>query len=406
VTDLLPTFDLRTLDLAGFRRWLDLHLARWASDPAFVQRARVRDLRRAHPDLRRLEADHRRAAAADAGSELGPRLQEVERQLYDVGKALGGLAEAILRAGPERRPSLEAKRDAFVSRQWALEEERSALTHASPERRDLLRATAALDRFRSDIGLDREEATLNELLTKRGRGSGRAGSAFEDEALEVARTRILPVVAADPSDVSLLQTVRLGAAGVELDIVVVRRPGGADAPVEVLAVVEAKRNANDLGHGFLRRQIDLGWLTGDRAAYDPAEHRTGVFDAGHFDRPAAHWQDGRPFVFAPGSFARFARDESGYFRDGLWLVTRAGPIWGLSGAALARVAAAVSTDEAWEPDDEMKLARLFAWARSLAGPVETPDVVRLYAEDPARARQLILLENAQSVAKAATCWQP
>ena len=109
---------------------------------------------------------------------------------------------------------------------------------------------------------------------------------------------------------------------------------GRNAPVEVLAVVEAKRNINDLGHGFLRRQIDLAWLTGDRAAYDPAEHRTGVFDAGHFDRPAAHWQDGRAFVFAPGSFSRFARDDSGHFRDGLWLVTRAGPVWGLSGAAL------------------------------------------------------------------------
>jgi hypothetical protein len=394
VNNPLPTFDLRTLDPAGFRRWLAMHLARWATDPAFVQRSRVRDLRRAHPDLRRLEEDYRRAVAADVASPLGPRLQETERQLYDAGKALSGLAEAILRAGAERRPSLEAKRDAFLSRQRALDEERAALTHTSPERRELLRATAALDQFRAAIGLDREEAALNELLTKRGRGSGRAGTAFEEEALEVTRERIAP------SDAHILQTVRLGAAGVELDVVVVRQPGGPDAPVEVLAVVEAKRNANDLGHGFSRRQIDLAWLTGDRAAYDPAEHRTGTFDAGHFDRPAAHWQDGRPFVFAPGSFGRFARNGSGHFRDGLWLVTRAGPVWGLSGAALSRVAAAVSTDEAWDPDDETKLARLFAWARSLAGPVETPDVVNLYS-DPARAGQLIVLEIAHSAAKAA-----
>ena len=117
----------------------------------------------------------------------------------------------------------------------------------------------------------------------------------------------------------------------ELDIAIVHRPGGPDAPVEVLTVVEAKRNINDLAHGFLRRQIDLAWLTGDRAAYDAAEHRTGTFTEGHFDRPAVHWQDGRAYLFDPGSFARFRRDESGYFRDGLNLVSRAGPIWGLSG---------------------------------------------------------------------------
>jgi hypothetical protein len=156
-------------------------------------------------------------------------------------------------------------------------------------------------------------------------------------------------------------------------------------------VVEAKRNINDLAHGFLRRQIDLAWLTGDRAAYDPAEHRTGTFDTGHFDRPAVHWEDRQAFLFAPGSFRRFQRDESGYIRDGLHLITRAGPVWGLSGAALARVAAAVSTDETWDSDDEAYLGRLFEWAKSLAGPVETPDLLGLYANDPERVGQLVIL---------------
>src|SRR4051794_41918216 len=76
VNNPLPTFDLRTLDLAGFRRWLNLHLARWASDPAFVQRARVRDLRRAHPDLRPLEEDHRRAPAPPPPPGPRPRSPE------------------------------------------------------------------------------------------------------------------------------------------------------------------------------------------------------------------------------------------------------------------------------------------------------------------------------------------
>lgn len=391
MSDPLPNFDLRTLDLAGFRRWLELHLARWATDPVFGQRSKIRDLRRAHAELLKLEADHARAVRADAESEHGPRLSEIERQLYDTGKAIAGLTDALARAPAEKQAATIAKRDAFAVRRRELEEEQAAQSQASPERRELLRAAAALVELRMSIGIDRETGRLNQLLTDRGRGAGRAGTAFENEALEITRTRILPVVAPDPTGVHLLRTVRLGAAGVELDIAIVRRPGGPDEPVEVLAVVEAKRNINDLAHGFLRRQIDLAWLTGDRAAYDPAEHRTGTFDTGHFDRPAVHWEDRQAFLFAPDSFRRFQRDESGHFRAGLYLITRSGPVWGLSGAALARVAAAMSTDETWDPEDEAYLGRLFEWAKSLAGPVETPDLLGLYADDPERGRLLIVL---------------
>ena len=35
------TCDLRGLDVAGFRRWLDAHLARWQTDPVFCQRCRI-----------------------------------------------------------------------------------------------------------------------------------------------------------------------------------------------------------------------------------------------------------------------------------------------------------------------------------------------------------------------------
>jgi hypothetical protein len=385
------TFDLRTLDLAGFRRWLDTLLARWANDSVFVQRSRIRDLRRAHPHLWTLEYVHRRADAADAESEHGLRLREIERALYDGGRALSGLTGALSRADPPRRPAVEAKRGAFAERQRALQAEHAELARSSPERQQLLRATATLNRLRAEIGLDREEARLAELQTTRGRGSGRAGTAFEEEAHTLSRSIILSEVSADPAGLRILRTVRLGAAGVELDQVVVRRTGGTDDPVEALAAIEAKRNINDLAHGFRRRQIDLTWLAGDRPAYDPAEHRTGVFDAGHFDRPAAHWQDGEPFVFAPNSFARFARDpQTGYFLDGLYLVTRAGPIWGLSAAALAQVAARVATDESGNPDDDVYLLRLFDWARSLARPVETPDVLKLYTADAGRVRRLLV----------------
>jgi hypothetical protein len=377
------TLDLRTLDLAGFRRWLDLQLARWQSDPVFVQRIQIRDLRKAHPELRELEKAYRRSERADAATPQAARLAEVERERHNANKAITGLTEALRRADVALRPGLEAKRSGFLARQWALEADWTALVESSPERQTLVRARSELDEFRSAIGLDDEEDRLAELQTGHGRGAGRAGIDFEAEAFALTGRYILPEVGAD--GLHVLRTVRLGAAGVELDLAVVRRDGGPDEPVDVLAVVEAKRNINDLAHGFLRRQIDLAWLTGEPGAYDPAEHRTGQFPTGHFDRPAVHWQEAQAFRFAPDSFRRFVREGArGYYLNGLYLVTRAGPVWGVSAAAQARISARVATDEDWDPADEAYLTRLFAWCRSLARPVETPDALRLYTESAAR----------------------
>jgi len=160
----------------------------------------------------------------------------------------------------------------------------------------------------------------------------------------------------------------------------------------VLALVEAKRNPNDLGHGFRRRQENLAWLTGDEAGYDPAAYRTRRFPSGHFDRAAVHERDGERHVLSRESFRRFARDPgTGMFLDHLYLVTRPGAVWGLGAAALSRIAHRVATDERWEPESDAYLRRLLRWCRSLAHEVETPDVLRLYAAGEARARQLLLV---------------
>ena len=180
-----------------------------------------------------------------------------------------------------------------------------------------------------------------------------------------------------------------------------RQPGGPDAPVEVLAVVEAKRNVNDLGHGFFRRQIDLAWLTGDRAAYDPAEHRTGTFDDRPL-RPARRPLGGRhAFLFAPVRSTlrpRRVRLLPGRALAGHASRTGLGPVRGGPGRASRRPC---PPTRAGTRTTKPKLARLFAWARSLAGPVETPDVVKLYSEPP-WAGQIIVMENAFHYSKAAT----
>jgi hypothetical protein len=385
------TFDLRALDWSGFRRWLDLQLPYWQADSVFAQRARIRDLYKAHPELRRLRRELRRAVEADAATPHATRLGEVEQALRNAVKAIAGLTAALERADERNRPALEAKRESFRTRLRNLEEEWARLVRSSPERQSLLRAAANYDRLRAAIGLDHEEARLRELLTKKGRRTGNAGEQFEEQARAITVRHIVPELGTDGNDLHVLNGVRLGAAGVELDFAVVRRPASADEPVEVLAIVEAKRNINDLAHGFLRRQVDLAWLTGDAGTYDPAAHRTGHFTTGEFDRPAVHWRDGQAFLFAPGSFRLFARETvSGYYLSRLYLVTRAGPVWGVSGAALARISFRVATDVDWDPEDEEYFTRIHDWCRPLAGPLETPDVLRMYMGDADRCRQVIV----------------
>jgi hypothetical protein len=392
------TLDLRGLDLPGFQSWLDRQLAHWRRDPVFVQRVRIRDLRRAHPELTLLEAEHRRAAAADAASPVGARLCRVEQELTNAGKAVAGLTAALKGAAADKRPALRQKLAAFQERQQALQVEQGALIRSSPERQTLLRLDAELGRLRAALGVDQEMARLQELQRRRGQGSGRSGSSFEQLARELTRSYILPDLLrgrrGDDASARLrvLHGVTLGGARTEFDQLVVRLPRRAGRPVEVLGMVEVKRNLNDLAHGFRRRQENLAWLIGDQIHYDPGLYRTHSFPSGHFDRDAVHEEDGEAFAFARDSFRRFRRDPAtGLFLARLYFVTRAVTVWGVSAAALARISARVATDERWQPDDAAYLGKLLPWCQSLAEPLETPDVLRAYAASPRRARQVLVV---------------
>ena len=87
----------------------------------------------------------------------------------------------------------------------------------------------------------------------------------------------------------------------------------------------------------------------------------------------------------------FRRDPAhDLFLDRLYFVTRAGPLWGVSTAALARLSYRVATDPHWQPDRDAYLRDFLRWCQALAEPTETPDVLRLYAGTVRRARQILL----------------
>jgi len=65
-------------------------------------------------------------------------------------------------------------------------------------------------------------------------------------------------------------------------------------------------------------------------------------------------------------------------------------LWGISSGTLARIAHRLATGPAWETADEAYQRSLMQWAQSLANPIESPDVLRLYAARQQQARQILL----------------
>jgi len=388
--------DLRELDVEDFPSWLEPHLASWSADPVFLQRARIRDLRRAHPEIPALEEARRLAQLRYEASPLYATIETLERDLAGANKAVAGLTYALRSAVDEtEREPLRRKSDHFAERAADLELRIREATSASPERMELDALVARLERVRETVGFHAEVAALDELQRKQGRSSGRSGAAFEREAAAMSVATLLPELAEGSRDpLVVLHGVKLGAARTEIDQLVIRAPARRSEPVEVLALIEVKRNLNDLAHGYLRRLENLAWLAGASGGYDPAAHRTLSSPSGHFDNEAIHGEDGTGYRFTRDSFARFLPDLiAGSPPRHLYLVTRPGNLWGVDSAGLGRIAHRVSSDVEWAPRDPRYLGELLSWCRGLASPLEAPDLVRSFASDPAASQRLILLDR-------------
>lgn len=131
---------------------------------------------------------------------------------------------------------------------------------------------------------------------------------------------------------------------------------------------------------------------GDAAHYDARQYRTRYFHTGHFDREAVHEEGRERFVLTRGSFRLFRREARSqpYLRR-LYFITRAGTLAGVSTPTLARIRHRVATDERWQPESDSYLRALLHWCQSLAEPIEAPEVLRLYASTPRRARQILVV---------------
>ncbi|MBW3630132.1 MAG: hypothetical protein KY464_12640 [Gemmatimonadetes bacterium] len=252
-------FDLRTADPLSFRTWLESELPRWRRDPSFTGQERARELRRAHPALGSLEAEWRRAVAANEASLSYAEMEALGRELAGAARGIAWLTRAAAEAPPPGNDALTTKLRGFERRERELRERIASLLAESPERREALRLGAELSTVLEKTGVAAEEARLAELLAERGRRSTQVGRDFEEEALEATLRNVAGDLGEDPASLRILRGVKLGAAALELDQLLVRR-GEPGQPVEVLAMVEVKSSPNDIGAGFR-------WTTSDRVVF-------------------------------------------------------------------------------------------------------------------------------------------
>lgn len=207
------------------------------------------------------------------------------------------------------------------------------LKNETPEYFILQDATSRLKSCYSEIGLDAANDVLKSSQQLSGRSRNERGFSFEDAAEDVLVNYLLPDLAAKESmqvsELVLVRNVKLGMASqkgstAEIDCLVCVR--GAPCPksvsetgtqaafksvdfCRVLAVVEVKRNADDIADAFCSYQQALTWLCGLEGLYDPASWKTRAYPRGHFDRPFIHCSNGENLLFTRESFAGLCRRE-------------------------------------------------------------------------------------------------
>lgn len=391
-------FDLRRADFVSFKSWLTNQIPYWQRSATFDARCKIRELRRANPNLIDLERETAKHLKAFEASPAFAQTESLKKSIYDANKAIEGLTKARDNASSDKRDALNEKLADFETRRTQSENDLASLATKHAEKADYDTSVAQLEKLKDKLGVTQAEQHLREVQHQRGRSSGKSGTSFEETSRQVVEQHIVSdFIRATTSEESrsrirILSSVTLGAARAEIDQMVVRLPRGQSLVVEVLAMVEAKRNINDLDIGFRHRQSNLAWFTGDQDAYDSESYRTAKYPTGHFEGTATHEENGDEYQFNISSFRHFRREPlSGHFLDRLYFITTPGRLFGMSSDEMSRLQHRCCTDFEFDLKNDAYLNDLWKWARELPSEFEGPDVFETYTSSPKWGRNLLLV---------------
>ncbi|MCA9130513.1 MAG: hypothetical protein KDB22_25670 [Planctomycetales bacterium] len=375
------------MTLEQFREWLNERIAEASNQELFRLRCWIRDTRSA--SKRQLRDRQKRLEAARAVFEQSKQfieLQQASREVESLQKGVIGLSAAVEEGRAKREKLHEFQRRMKVAEQRLVEAERNQDNQA---KRRLDRAVKSWNRLQEELGLAEAETKLDQLGDQLGTASSSAGVRFEAISSQAAQKYIIPDLQLADHNPFVLHGVTLGCPRGELDQIVVTI--GEKNIAKVHAVVEAKSNINDLAHGFRVRQENLAWFAGDPQGFDVQMYKNDKFTSGMFGNEiVTHQEHGRTFAFDSTSFDMFRNmDHPPYRLNGLYFVTENRPLLGLESGDLNRLMYRVATDFQLDIGSKLKLSRLYHWLLDFVKPVQSVDVLRLYAQEDQLAKHIL-----------------
>ena len=278
------------------------------SDPEFRCRVALRDLRKAHsPQLQEVERRVHEARLLYEMHEHSALLEKLDADINGAEQAVASMSKFLTReptqtsgsSVSEERVQLKQEhvRDLLPDKRADLAaklQQRDALRADLTEYADLQASMRDMERLHADIGLTAGLRKLKEDVQRAaGKGRNDRGRSFEHTCAQVLQSTLLPMLSArtglPEAELLVVKNIKLGMASckgtaAEFDSVVCVRVGEPEAQalhakyrvskgsfVRVVAVVEMKRNPDDVGEAFAGYQRALSWLSGLTGAYDPQQ---------------------------------------------------------------------------------------------------------------------------------------
>ena len=217
------------------------------------------------------------------------RITYLEKRLLSTRKAVENI-EKLLNKSALLFPQLISKQEEVASvlplKIAELDEisrEIEILQNRTPSFGRYVKVVKQLENFYSKVGLFVAEEKSMNGISSGGRTRHKRGKVFENRAELVLREYLVPHLSSmhkvDSDDLLILRNVRIGTSSLlrgttaEIDCLICIRGDLPENTIKVnargswckvLAVVEVKRNADDVGDVFCRYQRTLTWLCGEK----------------------------------------------------------------------------------------------------------------------------------------------
>ena len=324
-----------------------------------------------------------------------------QKQIKNAQAALVGIQNALPSQPPEKQSLLREKLSHF-EHQLKENQNKAIQLNQHPKWIEYQSLLEQKEAFEKETGIFHLQNSVDQRKTQVGQASQKSGASFETLMLELTKKWMInhclhrsPQHLISPQ-IHILTQVRLKSAQAEFDGLIVRLSSNPKQPVKVLAIIEAKKNPNDLAHGFLMRQENIAWFKQDQRGYDPQRYQNQYYPEGHFNRSCIHLDPltGQEYVFDASSFSYLKRSDEGFFLNRLYFVLYRRPLIGLDSKEWAVLKNKLATSPEYTTLTTQSLSPLYTFLKTFdPPPLRSHDVLKLYSKTSFLARHIFIVPS-------------